>query len=52
MDLPVNQFKQAIKSGKTQIGIWSSLHYALPPLRRAETFTLEEWALLVNALVC
>jgi 4-hydroxy-2-oxoheptanedioate aldolase len=25
MDLPVNQFKQAIKSGKTQIGIWSSL---------------------------
>jgi 4-hydroxy-2-oxoheptanedioate aldolase len=25
MDLPVNQFKQAIKSGKPQIGIWSSL---------------------------
>lgn len=23
----------------------------LPPLRRAETFTLEEWALLVNAMV-
>ncbi len=23
----------------------------IPPLRRAETFTLEEWALLVNALV-
>jgi 16S rRNA (adenine1518-N6/adenine1519-N6)-dimethyltransferase len=25
---------------------------AIPPLRRAETFTLEEWALLVNAIVC
>jgi 4-hydroxy-2-oxoheptanedioate aldolase len=25
MDLPVNPFKQAIKSGKPQIGIWSSL---------------------------
>jgi 4-hydroxy-2-oxoheptanedioate aldolase len=25
MDLPVNQFKQAIKFGKPQIGIWSSL---------------------------
>ena len=24
----------------------------IPPLRRAETFTLEEWALLVNALLC
>ncbi len=24
---------------------------SLPPLRRAETFELEEWALLVNALV-
>ena len=24
----------------------------IPPLRRAETLTLEEWALLVNALVC
>lgn len=24
---------------------------SLPPLRRAETFTLEEWALLVNAMV-
>src|SRR5260370_28139952 len=23
----------------------------IPPLRRAETFTLEEWALLVNAMV-
>jgi 16S rRNA (adenine1518-N6/adenine1519-N6)-dimethyltransferase len=23
----------------------------LPPLRRAETFALEEWALLVNAMV-
>ena len=23
----------------------------LPPLRRAETFTLEEWAMLVNAIV-
>lgn len=25
MELPVNKFKQAIKSGKPQIGIWSSL---------------------------
>jgi 4-hydroxy-2-oxoheptanedioate aldolase len=25
MELPVNQFKQAIKAGKPQIGIWSSL---------------------------
>ncbi len=25
MELPVNQFKKAIKSGKPQIGIWSSL---------------------------
>jgi 4-hydroxy-2-oxoheptanedioate aldolase len=25
MELPVNQFKQAIKGGKPQIGIWSSL---------------------------
>ena len=25
MELPVNQFKQAIKTGRTQIGIWSSL---------------------------
>jgi 16S rRNA (adenine1518-N6/adenine1519-N6)-dimethyltransferase len=24
----------------------------IPPLRRAETLTLEEWALLVNAIVC
>ncbi len=25
MELPVNQFKQAIKAGRPQIGIWSSL---------------------------
>ncbi|MDP1718360.1 MAG: aldolase/citrate lyase family protein, partial [Burkholderiales bacterium] len=25
MELPVNKFKQAIKVGKPQIGIWSSL---------------------------
>ena len=25
MELPVNKFKQAIKAGKPQIGIWSSL---------------------------
>ncbi|MDP1672947.1 MAG: aldolase/citrate lyase family protein, partial [Burkholderiales bacterium] len=29
MDLPVNQFKKAIKSGKPQIGIWSSLCSAI-----------------------
>lgn len=25
MELPTNQFKHAIKAGKPQIGIWSSL---------------------------
>ncbi|MBM3374244.1 MAG: 2-dehydro-3-deoxyglucarate aldolase, partial [Betaproteobacteria bacterium] len=25
MQLPVNEFKQALKAGKPQIGIWSSL---------------------------
>ena len=29
MDLPVNQFKKAILSGKAQIGIWSSLCSAI-----------------------
>ena len=25
MDLPQNSFKRALKAGKTQIGLWSSL---------------------------
>ena len=29
MDLPVNQFKKAIKAGQPQIGIWSSLCSAI-----------------------
>ena len=29
MDLPVNQFKKAIKAGKPQIGIWSSMCSAI-----------------------
>ncbi|MDH4294508.1 MAG: HpcH/HpaI aldolase/citrate lyase family protein, partial [Betaproteobacteria bacterium] len=29
MDLPVNQFKKAIKAGKPQVGIWSSMCSAI-----------------------
>jgi 16S rRNA (adenine1518-N6/adenine1519-N6)-dimethyltransferase len=47
-DAPPNIQELLKKRGGASIVLCEA---ALPPLRRAETFTLEEWALLVNAMV-
>jgi 16S rRNA (adenine1518-N6/adenine1519-N6)-dimethyltransferase len=47
-DAPANIQDLLKKRGGASIVLCDA---GIPPLRRAETFTLEEWAMLVNAIV-